>query len=391
VRSALAAAGGWLPFDEYLKLVMYGPGLGYYSAGSVKFGAAGDFVTAPELSSLFGFCVARQIASVLQALGGSGAVGGGGAPGVEGAATTVLEFGAGSGRLAFDVLTRLDTLGQLPAQYLILEISADLRARQQALLAMLRDDLAARVQWIDALPATPIRGVVLANEVLDALPFKRFVLRESGCEELGVALDANGDCCWRTHAPTPPLHAALADLPKALRAAGAADGFESEICPLIDGWIASLAASLAAGAILLFDYGVGRRDYYHAERSRGTLRCHYRHRAHDDPLLLPGIQDITAWVDFTRVAEAADAAGLEVTGFCSQAAFLMGAGIDQELQAAAPGGALSGGVAGARLAAEARQLLLPGEMGENFKALALTRGLELPLAAFALQDLRHHL
>jgi len=376
VRAGIAAAGGWLPFDDYLRIVLYAPGLGYYSAGAAKFGAAGDFVTAPELSSLFGYSLARQCAEVLQEIGNSGA------------STAVLEFGAGSGRLALDVLTRLATLGKLPDEYLILEVSAELRERQRARIAAAPRELAARVRWLEALPAAPIHGVILANEVLDALPFKRFVLTAAGCDELGVALDAAGAPGWSARAPTPALRAALGLLPQALRAAGAGPGFESEVCPLAEGWIQGLAAVLGAGAVLLFDYGVGRRDYYHPQRSRGTLRCHYRHRAHDDPFFQPGLQDITAWVDFTRVAEAADAAGLEVAGYCTQAAFLMGAGIHEELQAAASAAAEAPtAVAVARLAAEARQLLLPEAMGENFKAMALTRGLARPLQGFQLQDL----
>jgi SAM-dependent MidA family methyltransferase len=379
VRAALAAAGGWLPFDEYLRIVMYAPGLGYYSAGTAKFGAAGDFITAPELSSLFSYCVARQCAPLLttQAAGSARA--------------TVLELGAGSGRLAADVLTRLESLGSLPQQYLILEVSADLRARQQALLATLRSNLAARVRWIDALPAAPIHGVIVANEVLDALPFKRFVVTADGVMEQGVGAAADGSLVWQLHAPAPALQREVARVQVELGAAAPAVEFQSECCLLLDGWIASLGATLAKGAILLFDYGVGRRDFYHAKRSGGTLRCHYRHRAHDDPFLLPGLQDITAWVDFTRVAEAADAAGLDVAGYCTQAAFLMGAGIAQELQPVTSEAAAMDHVAAARRASEARQLLLPGEMGETFKAMALTRHLDLPLTGFALQDLRHHL
>jgi SAM-dependent MidA family methyltransferase len=387
VSAALAAGGGWLPFDEYLRIVMYAPGLGYYSAGAAKFGAAGDFVTAPELSSLFGYCVARQCSAVLIALAAAGA------------RTTVLELGGGSGKLAADVLTRLDSLDSLPAEYLLLEVSADLHARQQACIGALRPTLASRVRWIDSLPATPLHGVILANEVADALPFKCFIAGAEGFEELGVVIDEPAGLRWQARRPTPALQQELARLQTTVGGPGIARGHRSECCLLLDGWIASLGAALATGAILLFDYGVGRRDYYHADRHRGSLRCHYRHRAHDDPFLLPGLQDITAWVDFTRAAEAADAAGLQVAGYCTQAAFLLGAGIDAELQinaAAAAGdanapGQAAVGVAAARRAAEARQLLLPGEMGENFKALALTRALPASLQAFELQDLRRTL
>jgi SAM-dependent MidA family methyltransferase len=372
VQAAVRAAGGWLPFDDYLQLVMYAPGLGYYSAGAAKFGAAGDFITAPELSALFGHCVARQCAPLLRELARNGAQ------------PDILELGAGSGRLAVDVLARLATLAALPARYLILEVSADLRERQRMLVATLPANLAGRVQWLDALPATPLHAVVLANEVADALPFKRFVMSGLGVSEQGVALAADGSLQLHERPACAKLVAdcqrIAADLPEPLR-----DGYTSELCPLLDGWIAELAKTVAAGAILLFDYGVGRREYYHPERSRGTLRCHYRHRAHDDALLHPGLQDITAWVDFTRVAEAASAARLEVAGFCTQAAFLLGAGIDAELSVAADE------LQRAWLASEARQLLMPGEMGESFKAMALTKGCDASLHAFAVQDLRRQL
>jgi SAM-dependent MidA family methyltransferase len=240
------------------------------------------------------------------------------------------------------------------------------------------------VQWLDALPATPLRVVVLANEVVDALPFKRFVVGEAGLCEQGVVLAADGSLRLQARSAGATVatdyQRIAADLPEPLR-----NGYTSEMCPLVDGWMAELAKTVAAGAILLFDYGVGRREYYHPERSRGTLRCHYRHRAHDDALWHPGMQDITAWVDFTSVAAAASAAGLQVDGYCTQAAFLLGAGIDAELAAA--GDELQR----ARLASEARQLLMPGEMGESFKVLALTRHCRLPPAAFAVQDLRRQL
>jgi SAM-dependent MidA family methyltransferase len=372
VRAAIAAADGWLPFDEYLQLVMYAPGLGYYSAGSAKFGASGDFITAPELSSLFGYCVARQCAPLLGQLRAVGA------------AADILELGAGSGRLALAVLTRLASLEALPDRYLILEVSGELRARQQALLSNLSADLRHRVVWLDTLPTQPLHAVMLANEVADALPFKRFVVGTQGVNELGVTVGATGALRLGEHTAAPAL---LTEYRRMLRQLGAPlpAGYASECCPLLDGWIAGLAHALAAGAILLFDYGVGRSEYYHAQRSSGTLRCHFRHRAHDDALLHPGLQDITAWVDFTRVAEAATACGLEVAAYCTQTAMLLGAGIDAELQAAASD------VQRARLASEARQLLMPGEMGESFKCMVLAKDCEVDAPGFAPQDLRRQL
>jgi len=366
VRSALhgvlAKRGGWLPFDEYLQLVLYAPGLGYYSAGAAKLGAAGDFTTAPELSPLFGGCVARQCAPLLR---------GGG---------DVLELGAGTGALAAAVLLRLEALGALPANYYILEVSADLRARQQQRVLQLPAVLRSRVRWLDALPAVPLRGAILANEVADALPFQCFTVTADGYRERGVGLDGHGELAWEERAATPALRAELARIADALPMAWA-PGYRGELCVRAGGWLAGVAAALEAGIMLLFDYGLGRQELYHPQRDAGTLQCHYRHRAHGDPFLYPGLQDITAWVDFTRLAEAASDAALEVAGYCTQAAFLLGAGLDAELGAAAEG------LERARLVSQARQLLLPGEMGETFKALALTRDADCP-PAFTVQDLR---
>jgi SAM-dependent MidA family methyltransferase len=331
------------------------------------------------LSSLFGYCVARHCAPVLAALGSGGAE------------PEIIELGAGSGQLAVDVLTRLATLGALPARYGILEVSADLRARQQARIATLPAELRTRVHWLESLPAAPLRAVIIANEVADALPFERFEVTAAGVMPLGVALDDAGGLAWRVGesnaALTGEYQRLIAELPDLMLPMG----YCSELCPLLGGWIAALSEVLAAGLILLVDYGVGRRDYYRTERVTGTLRCHFRHRAHEDPFLHPGLQDITAWVDFTRVAEAATAAGLEVAGYCTQATFLLGAGINLELQSAAGDGTPRSSVALARHATAARQLLLPGEMGETFKAIALARGLPASLGGFTIQDLRRTL
>ena len=363
LQALLAARGGWLPFDAYLQQVMYAPGLGYYSGGAAKFGAAGDFVTAPEISTLFGACVARQCAPLL------------------GAGMVLLELGAGSGALAETLLLRLAALEALPRQYLILEVSAELRARQQSRLAALPTNLHSRLQWLGALPAQPLHAVILANEVADALPFQCFSVADGEYFERGVSRDAAGALQWAQRPAAPALVAELRRIAAALPR-GFAPGYHSELCRRLDPWLAALAAVLDSGLLLLFDYGLGRSELYHPQRDAGTLRCHYRHRAHDNPFIYPGLQDITAWVDFTRVAEAASAAGLEVTGYCTQAAFLLASGIEQELSAAPDG------LARARLAAQARELLMPGEMGETFKVMALTRGLQQPLAGFALQDLR---
>ncbi len=363
LRTRISERGGWIGFDEYLEQVLYAPGLGYYSAGAAKFGAAGDFTTAPELSPLFGACVARAVAPMLA----------GGAD--------LLELGAGSGALARALLLRLDELGALPERYLILEVSADLRERQHALLRALPPPLYARVQWLDALPPRPLRGVILANEVADALPFQCFAVTAGGFSERGVALGAGGAPAWAERPAAAPLRSELVQL-AALLPEPLAVGYRGELCPRLGPWLGSLAAALESGGIVLFDYGLGRRELYHPQRDAGTLHCHYRHRVHDDPYLYPGLQDITAWVDFTRLAAAAADAGLEVAGYCTQAAFLLGAGIDAELARAGDD------LERTRRASEARQLLLPGEMGEIFKAMLLTRGAAAASAAFAVQDLR---
>jgi SAM-dependent MidA family methyltransferase len=385
VREAIAVHGGWLAFDDYLRIVLYAPGLGYYSAGSAKLGSGGDFVTAPELSGLFGRCVARQCAQVLQLSGGD-----------------VLELGAGTGALAESVLATLAELGRLPQHYYVLEISADLRARAQQRLSALPAALSTRVQWLDALPAVPIAGVILANEVADALPFKRFVIADGALLERGVALSAHGELGCADQPADATLRAEIERIADALPSRRAwpyssaapsgfkarwpwPGGYQSELCPMLQPWIAAIGASLGHGAALIIDYGMGRPEYYHPQRSGGTLRCHYRHRAHEDPLLYPGLQDITAWVDFTRVAEAAADAALEVAGYCTQAGFLLASGIEADVAA---GGAT---MQRAQLASEARQLLLPGEMGETFKVMALTRAIDVPLCGFEYQDLRRSL
>jgi SAM-dependent MidA family methyltransferase len=363
IRDAIAAAGGWLSFERFMALALYAPGLGYYSAGAVKLGAGGDFVTAPEVSDLFSRCLARQCAEVLQ---------GGG---------EILELGAGSGRMAAALLRELESLGALPERYAILEVSADLKARQRQALAQLPATLAARVSWLERLPDHPIAGVVLANEVADALPLRRFRLDAGSVAELGVAAAADGGLSEEARAAEPPLEQAVGALVRELpRPLGV--GYTSEVCLALAPWVGSLADVLGRGVMLLIDYGLPRTEYYHPQRTHGTLRCHFRHRAHDDPYLNLGVQDITAWVDFTAVAEAAVASDLVVAGFATQTAFLLAAGIEELV------GEAQDGAQRARLASEARRLLMPGEMGEVFKVMALTRGHDAPLKGFALQDLR---
>lgn len=363
IRGAIAEAGGWLSFERFMELALYAPGLGYYSAGSHKIGSGGDFVTAPEVSELFSRCLARPCAQVLAHTRGD-----------------ILELGAGTGAMAHALLTELAARDMLPGRYAILEVSAELAERQRARLSSLPAALAERVVWLERLPPR-FTGVVLANEVADALPCRRFRITGDGVEELGVGLNEAGDfmdaAAPADLALTQACAAIRAELPAPLSA-----GYTSEACLRLDPWLASLADSLSVGALLLFDYGLPRRHYYHPQRVSGTLRCHFRQRAHADPYVNVGVQDITAWVDFTRMAEAALAQRLEVAGFATQAAFLLDCGLEDFVAQA------QGEVQRARLSGEARRLIMPEEMGEAFKAMALTRGLDEAPAGFALQDLR---
>lgn len=369
IRAEIGAAGGSVSFARYMELALYAPGLGYYSAGARKFGAGGDFVTAPEISPLFGRCVARQCRQVLQHLG----VG------------DILEIGAGTGALAADLLGELEALGRLPGRYLILEVSADLRERQRALLQERLSHLLPRVHWLDRLPEAGFQGLIVGNEVLDAMPIQRFRWTGQGVRELRVSWQ-DGHFVWREEPAEPRLAEAVADIRREV-GEGWPEGYASEVNPGLAPWIRELGARLARGSILLIDYGYPRREYYHPQRATGTMMCHYRHRAHPDPLILAGLQDITAFVDFTAVAEAGAAAGLDVMGYTTQAHFLLGCGLDELLAGSDPEDPRSH----LELTRQAKMLTLPGEMGERFKAIALARGIEVPLVGFALQDHRRRL
>lgn len=363
IRDEIAAAGGWISFERYMALALYAPGLGYYSAGMEKFGAGGDFVTAPEISPLFGRTLARQVAQVLRATDGD-----------------VLELGAGTGRLGVQLLTELQRLDMLPRRYLILEVSAHLRAVQRETIAReLPAELAERVHWLETLPSS-FAGCVVGNEVLDALPVHLVAMRAEGICERGVGVEGVA-FVWRER----PLTSGA--LLEAARSLEMPPEYVSEICLAAPALVASLADSLQRGALLLIDYGFPRREYYHAQRSAGTLMCHYRHHAHDDPFLYPGLQDITAHVDFTVVADSAAAHGLQVMGYVSQAQFLINCGITDLLSAVSPHDA----AAYLPLAAQAQKLLSPAEMGELFKVIACGRGLNEPLRGFARGDKRHTL
>jgi len=368
VRTAIAAAGGWIDFARYMEMALYEPGLGYYSAGARKLGEGGDFVTAPEVAPVFSRCLAGQCAEALATQGGG----------------DVLELGAGSGVMAAVMLGEFESLGALPARYRILDVSADLRERQRATLAAAVPRLLDRVEWLDRLPEG-LRGVIVANEVLDALPVERFVWRGGEARALGVAAASNR-FEWAEAPAGPALRAAVEGIRRD-RGGDWPDGYVSEVNIGLAPWLAAVAGALERGVMLLVDYGLPRREYYAAERSSGTLLCHFRHRFNDDPFARPGLQDITAWVDFTAVAEAAERAGLEVAGYTTQAHFLIGNDLAGRLQDVSSLDL----VQRVNLSRQAMVLTLPGEMGERFKVIALAKGYDAPLRGFAVRDLRHTL
>lgn len=360
IADDIAAAGGWISFARFMEQVLYRPGLGYYTAGARKFGAAGDFVTAPEMSALFGRAVARQVMQVLTR-----------------SAPCVLEVGAGSGRLAADLLLELERQGGLPERYFILDLSADLRERQQQTIAAAAPHLLSRVSWLDRLPAR-FSGVVLANELLDAMPAHVVAWREDGIFDRGVALDANGGFSWQERPATGALLAAARQIGEQCQLP---PGFESEISLAVSSWAAEWGHRLDRGALLLIDYGFPRREFYHQQRGRGTLMCHYRHHAHPDPFYLPGLQDVTVHVDFTAVIAGAHGAGLDLLGYASQGQFLLNCGI-LDLLADLP----SGTPEYIRAAGAVNTLLMPHEMGELFKVIAIGRGIDDALCGFASGD-----
>ncbi len=338
------ASNGPMTFARYMDLALYAPRLGYYRSGSQKFGEQGDFVTAPELSPLFSQCVARQCRQILQVL----------------AHGDILEFGAGSGVMARTILQTLQEMQALPQHYYILELSAELQHRQRVELQQHVPELLPRIVWLNQLPSQ-FRGVVLANEVLDAMPVHRFGYWQ-GLKEYYV-VEKNQQLAWQLGSlSNKALKNQLEELEIIFK-----DGYSSEINLLLPGWMNALAGSLEQGVILLFDYGMTQREYYHPDRGCGTLMCHYRHRAHSNPFWWPGLQDITAQVDFTAVAGAAIANELDVHGYTHQAAFLLNCGITDFMTGQEePRIRLE-------LSRQIQRLTLPGEMGEAFKVIALTK------------------
>ncbi len=345
IRAEIAAAGGALDFARYMELALYAPGLGYYSAGAAKFGAAGDFVTAPEMGFIFARCLARALAPTLRETRGD-----------------VLELGPGSGALAAELLAELDRLDALPARYFLLERSADLRERQRERILRQCPHLQDRFTWLDAPLTKPWHGVLIANEVLDALPVRTFALRDEGLFARAVGVNGDGRFVSREI----PADAALrADVARSVADASALPHpFVSEVCPMLAPWFVEVTRNLRHGAAWFVDYGYSRADYYSPQRSSGTLRCHWRHRAHDDPLILPGLQDITAHVDFDALIEAGIAAGFEVAASESQAQFLIRHGLEAVFAEAYANAADE--AARYALAQQVKRLTLPGQMGEAF-------------------------
>ena len=365
IADEIEAGGGWISFARYMELALHCPGLGYYGGGSRKFGAStegGDFVTAPEITPLFGQALARQVAQIMA-----------------GSAPTVLEVGAGSGRLAADLLAALNASGATPVQYLILELSGELRARQRDVLAGAVPELLDRVVWLDRLPER-FSGCVLGNELLDAMPVHALAWRDDGLKERGVTLDRGGRFAWSERPAAEFLVDAASEIP-------ARAPYVGELGLVAAGWTAEWGERLVTGALLLIDYGLPRHEYYHPARDGGTLRCHYRHRSHDDPFWWPGLSDITAHVDFTAIAEAGHGAGLDVLGYTSQANFLINCGLGDLVAARHEASEASG----LRASSATQMLISPNEMGELFKVIALGRGVATPLIGFARGDRLHTL
>jgi SAM-dependent MidA family methyltransferase len=367
IKDAMANDGS-IPFSRFMEMALYEPGLGYYSAGLHKFGETGDFVTAPEMGSLFAACLAQQAAELSQEIG----------------PWEVVEIGAGSGRLAADFLTETDPQ-KGPVRYRILERSADLRKVQQAHIEAVAPQRLDCLEWIDEPPDDDWQGLLLANEVIDALAVERFQISDGAVERLCVQPTADGFDWSLCEAPE-SLKAAVRHV-ESTTGSTLADGYRSEIQPHLAAWLNSVTGRMRRGLALFIDYGYPRSEYYLPERRDGTLMCHYRHRAHDDVFFWPGLQDITAWVDFTALAEAADACGLDVEGYCTQAMFLIGCGLDDVLSAKTA----ADDSRAVQLNAEVRQLTLPSAMGERFQVMGIGRGLKNVPRGFSVQDLRYRL
>lgn len=373
IRDHIHAAGGALSFDRFMELALYAPGLGYYVAGLPKLGASGDFVTAPEISPLFGRCLAAQCQQAFAGLG----------------ASDLLEFGAGSGALAAELLTELARHKAPLRRYLIVEPSPDLQARQRALIAERAPEQCHQVSWLTTLPSE-FQGVVIANEVLDAMPVHRFCIDAQGAPaEVFVALDDQDQTLVEQVAP--PRSIGLREAVRALQARGLVrePGYRSEVNLRLAPWLRALASAMRRGLVLIIDYGYPRSEYYQRQRSNGTLIGHYQHRTNHDLFTLLGQQDISSHVDFSALADAARTAGFALAGYTTQANFLIGCGLDQLMMTALE--ANTDPQQQMRLSAGARQLVMPAAMGERFQVMGLTRDFDQPCSGFSVRDLRQRL
>jgi len=384
IRAAIERNAGSISFHDFMQMALYEPGLGYYVAGLRKIGQNGDFITAPEISPLFSQCLANQCAQVLTELGGG----------------DILELGAGSGIMAADMLAHLESIGCLPDHYLILDLSPELRDRQRQTLQQHVPHLLERVEWLDRLPATPLRGVIVGNEVLDAMPVELFRIVEGEMFAVDVEIADQGFAFTPHPNPSPSRGEGLREklpsavqkllLPSPLEGEGLGvrgSSYTSEFNPALPAWMRSMTDTLNAGTLLLIDYGYEHADYYRPERTEGTLLCHYQHRVHANPLIYPGLQDITASVDFTAVANAGLDAGLELAGYTTQAMFLANSGLEAVFMQALEANPAKQ----YHLAQQVRTLSLPAEMGERFKVIAFSKGFTPTLDGFRLASRKHYL
>ena len=364
ITKKIDQSSGWISFAEYMQLVLYSPGLGYYAAGMQKFGEAGDFITAPELSPLFAQTLAQSVSQILSSMDQA----------------CVIEFGAGSGALACGLLEELKRLGQLPEKYLIIELSAELRYRQQQQISRQLPDLFTRVQWLDSLPEQSLNAVVIANEVLDAMPVRRFIRQDGSICDLGVSHEGGQLKLVTTEATEDLLLEVQAienDIGRTFE-----ESYQSEVNLNIGPWLRSVYSMLDTGVVLLIDYGYPRSEYYLPERNMGTSMCYFRHRTQDNPLWYPGLQDITAFVDFSAVAQHALAAGFELYGYTSQANFLLDSGLPQIVEEQFS----EDNRRQLQLVQQLKTLTLPTEMGERFKVMGLVKNQRMDIPGFGLRN-----
>ncbi|RDH82971.1 MAG: SAM-dependent methyltransferase [endosymbiont of Galathealinum brachiosum] len=366
IKQSVADAGGWIDFDQYMQLALYAPGLGYYSGGVQKFGEQGDFITSPEVSPLFAQTLANPVSMVLEKMTDA----------------KIIEFGAGSGKLAADILLALQKKNELPEEYLIIELSAELQQRQKETIQQIVPDLYSRVSWLSFLPEKPVNAVVIANEVLDAMPVKRFSIKDKTVQLLGVDVFQQ-----ELRLSYKDAGKKITDSIDLLNIESPGHTYTSEINLNIEPWIKSISQCINRGAVYLIDYGYPRSEYYSEERHMGTFMGYYRHRSIDEPLWYPGLQDLTAFVDFTSVAEAAIENDFDVDGFTSQGNFLINAGLANIVEKTRADSEIKK----LQIVQQMKTLSLPGEMGERFKVIGLSKGLEENIPGFEVRDFRYRL